>query len=232
MNDVHTGPAEVKERLGIEPGADARLPGAHRRRDRQRRQGAGHRPEDGRRSCIAPVRRRGALLARLDEVKKPKIREALEPHRESAACGRKQLVTFKHGPAAGRRRIDDLARRPIARRARRGSSSPSWSSSSCCRRCRPQRRRRRCRSTPRRRWSTPRRRCGRSPTPSRAAGRLALIPALRGPALRRAAGGPGAGAAGRADVLRAAGPPGARRGQLGPRRLPRGCSGRCSRTRR
>ena len=76
------GPREVKERLGIEPGqmrdylalvGDAidnvpKVPGIGPKTAAE---------------LIQQFGERGGLLARLDEVKKPKIREALEQHRES-----------------------------------------------------------------------------------------------------------------------------------------------------
>ncbi len=116
MKDVHTLPADVKARLGIEPGqmrdylaliGDAvdnvpKVPGI------------------GPKTATELIQQFGdveTLLERLEEVKKPKIRENIASHRESLLRA-KQLVTFKTDLplAVG---MADLARRPLdAQRSR------------------------------------------------------------------------------------------------------------------
>ncbi|ATB47440.1 DNA polymerase I [Corallococcus macrosporus] len=116
MKDVHTEPADVKARLGIEPGqmrdylaliGDAvdnvpKVPGI------------------GPKTATELIQQFGdveTLLSRLDEVKKPKIRENIASHRESLLRA-KQLVTFKTDLALDVR-MADLARRPLdAQRSR------------------------------------------------------------------------------------------------------------------
>ncbi len=110
MNDRHTGPAEVKERLGIEPAQMrdylslvgdaidnvAKVPGI------------------GPKTAADLITQFGsveAMLEKLDEVKKPKIREAIASHRESLLRA-KQLVTFKTDLPL-EVKIEELARRPI-----------------------------------------------------------------------------------------------------------------------
>ncbi|MFL5355874.1 DNA polymerase I [Archangium sp.] len=108
QNERHTTPAEVKERLGIEPKqmrdylaliGDAvdnvpKVPGI------------------GPKSAVELLHQFGgvdALLGRLDEVKKPKMREALAAHRESLLRAR-DLVTFRTDLELGVS-IQELARR-------------------------------------------------------------------------------------------------------------------------
>ncbi|NVJ06489.1 DNA polymerase I [Myxococcus sp. AM001] len=116
MKDVHTLPADVKARLGIEPGqmrdylaliGDAvdnvpKVPGI------------------GPKTATELIQQFGdveTLLSRLDEVKKPKIRENIASHRESLLRA-KVLVTFKTDLALDVR-MADLARRPVdAQRSR------------------------------------------------------------------------------------------------------------------
>lgn len=93
MQDKHTAPEDVRQRLGIEPSqmrdylaliGDAidnvpKVPGI------------------GPKTAVELIREFGDvenLLARLDEVKKPKIREALRANQETLRMA-KQLVTFK-----------------------------------------------------------------------------------------------------------------------------------------
>ncbi|HEY3585846.1 MAG TPA: 5'-3' exonuclease H3TH domain-containing protein, partial [Myxococcaceae bacterium] len=93
MLDRHTGPREVKERLGIEPG---------QMRDYLALVGdpidnVPKVPGIGPKTAAELIQQFGsveAMLGRLDEVKKPKIREALEGHRESVMRA-KTLVTFR-----------------------------------------------------------------------------------------------------------------------------------------
>jgi len=93
MLDRHTGPREVKERLGIEPG---------QMRDYLALVGdpidnVPKVPGIGPKTAAELIQQFGsveAMLARLDEVKKPKIRESLEQHRESMLRA-KTLVTFR-----------------------------------------------------------------------------------------------------------------------------------------
>jgi len=93
MLDRHTGPREVKERLGIEPG---------QMRDYLALVGdpidnVPKVPGIGPKTAAELIEQFGdveTLLARLDEVKKPKIREAIEQHREGVLRA-KQLVTFR-----------------------------------------------------------------------------------------------------------------------------------------
>lgn len=108
QNERYTTPAEVKERLGIEPAqmrdylsliGDAvdnvpKVPGI------------------GPKSAVELLHQFGgvdALLERLDEVKKPKMREALAAHRESLLRAR-DLVTFRTDLELGVS-IPELARR-------------------------------------------------------------------------------------------------------------------------
>ncbi|MFP2963864.1 DNA polymerase I [Myxococcus sp. 1LA] len=110
MKDVHTLPADVKARLGIEPGqmrdylaliGDAvdnvpKVPGI------------------GPKTATELIQQFGdveTLLSRLDEVKKPKIRENIASHRDSLLRA-KQLVTFKTDLALDVT-MADLARRPL-----------------------------------------------------------------------------------------------------------------------
>ncbi len=93
MLDRHTGPREVRERLGIEPG---------QMRDYLALVGdpidnVPKVPGIGPKTAAELIQQFGdveTLLARLDEVKKPKIREAIEQSRESVLRA-KQLVTFR-----------------------------------------------------------------------------------------------------------------------------------------
>ncbi|MBN1210429.1 MAG: DNA polymerase I [Myxococcaceae bacterium] len=93
MKDVHTGPAEVKERLGIEP---------RQMRDYLALVGDAvdnipKVPGIGPKTATELLQQFGdvdTLLSRLDEVKKPKIREALAAHREGLLKARR-LVEFK-----------------------------------------------------------------------------------------------------------------------------------------
>ena len=110
MKDVHTGPAEVKERLGIEPrqmrdylaligDAVDNIPKV---------------PGIGPKTATELLQQFGdvnTMLARLDEVKKPKIREALSTHREGLLKAR-QLVEFKTDLDL-KVPISELARRPL-----------------------------------------------------------------------------------------------------------------------
>ncbi|AKQ66989.1 DNA polymerase I [Myxococcus hansupus] len=116
MKDVHTLPADVKARLGIEPGqmrdylaliGDAvdnvpKVPGI------------------GPKTATELIQQFGnveTLLERLEEVKKPKIRENIASHRESLLRA-KQLVTFKTDLPLDVG-MADLARRPLdAQRSR------------------------------------------------------------------------------------------------------------------
>ena len=205
------GPREVKERLGIEPG---------QMRDYLALVGdaidnvpkvPGHRPQDRRRAASQQFGDVEALLARLDEVKKPKIREALAPHRES----------LLQGPAAGdasrptcrwRRTPRQLAAAPIdEERApsalhRAGVLPAAEEMPPPPGRCRDPADGRQTHGHRR-----PRGGCWRlAEAVARRRARLAGA-GLRGAALRRAAGGPGAGAARMTRRLRAAAPPGARR---------------------
>src|SRR5215217_1707273 len=93
MKDVHTRPEDVKERLGIEP---------RQMRDYLALIGdavdnVAKVPGIGPKTATELIQQFGdvdTLLARLDEVKKPKIRENLASHRESLLLARR-LVTFK-----------------------------------------------------------------------------------------------------------------------------------------
>ncbi len=110
MKDVHTGPAEVKEKLGIEP---------RQMRDYLALVGDAvdnvpKVPGIGPKTATELIQQFGdvdTLLARLDEVKKPKIREALAAHRDTLLMAR-QLVTFKTDLDL-KVTIPELARRPI-----------------------------------------------------------------------------------------------------------------------
>jgi DNA polymerase-1 len=110
MKDVHTGPAEVKEKLGIEP---------RQMRDYLALVGDAvdnvpKVPGIGPKTATELLQQFGdveTLLSRLEEVKKPKIREALGSHRESLLMAR-QLVTFKTDLDL-KVTIPELARRPI-----------------------------------------------------------------------------------------------------------------------
>ncbi|HEX8705232.1 MAG TPA: DNA polymerase I [Myxococcaceae bacterium] len=110
MKDVHTGPEEVKAKLGIEPkqmrdylalvgDASDNVPKV---------------PGIGPKTATELLQQFGnveTLLARLDEVKKPKIRESISSHRESLLKAL-QLVTFKTDLDL-KVTIPELARRPI-----------------------------------------------------------------------------------------------------------------------
>jgi DNA polymerase-1 len=110
MKDAHTGPEEVKAKLGIEP---------RQMRDYLALVGDAidnvpKVPGIGPKTATELLQQFGdveTLLARLDEVKKPKIREALGSHRESLLMAR-QLVTFKTDLDL-KITIPELARRPI-----------------------------------------------------------------------------------------------------------------------
>ena len=110
MKDVHTGPAEVKERLGIEP---------RQMRDYLALMGDAvdnvpKVPGIGPKTASELIQQFGdvdTLLSRLDEVKKPKIREALASHRDSLLMAR-QLVTFKTDLELNIT-LPELARRPF-----------------------------------------------------------------------------------------------------------------------
>jgi len=116
MKDTHTGPDEVKAKLGIEP---------RQMRDYLALIGDAvdnvpKVPGIGPKTATELIQQFGdveTLLSRLDEVKKPKIREAIASHRESLLRA-KQLVTFKTDlplPVT----MTDLARKPVdAPRAR------------------------------------------------------------------------------------------------------------------
>ncbi len=109
MKDRHTRVEDVKERLGIEPrqmrdylalvgDASDNVPKV---------------PGVGEKTATDLIQQFGdvdALLARVDEVKKPKIREALASHRESVLRAR-QLVTFKTDLELGVK-VADLALQP------------------------------------------------------------------------------------------------------------------------
>ena len=127
MQDRHTGPAEVRERLGIEPSQMrdylalvgdaidnvAKIPGI------------------GRKTAAELIHQFGtveALLERLPEVKKPKLRDALGANVELLQRA-KRLVTFKTDLPL-EVRIQDLARRPIQDAAARDLFRSSSSSSS------------------------------------------------------------------------------------------------------
>ncbi|WP_224362031.1 DNA polymerase I [Hyalangium versicolor] len=110
MKDVHTGPAEVKEKLGIEP---------KQMRDYLALVGDAvdnvpKVPGIGPKTATELIQQFGdvdTLLARLAEVKKPKIREALAAHRDTLLMAR-QLVTFKTDLDL-KVTIPELARRSI-----------------------------------------------------------------------------------------------------------------------
>lgn len=110
MKDVHTGPADVKERLGIEP---------RQMRDYLALVGDAvdnvpKVPGIGPKTATELIQQFGdvdTLLARLDEVKKPKIREAIAAHKDSLLMAR-QLVTFKTDLELNTT-IAQLARRPF-----------------------------------------------------------------------------------------------------------------------
>jgi len=110
MKDVHTGPAEVKERLGIEP---------RQMRDYLALMGDAvdnipKVPGIGPKTATELIQQFGdvdTLLARLDEVKKPKIREAIAAHKDSLLMAR-QLVSFKTDLEL-KTTIAELIRRPI-----------------------------------------------------------------------------------------------------------------------
>ena len=93
MLDRHTGPREVKERLGIEPS---------QMRDYLALVGdpidnVPKVPGIGPKTAAELIEQFGSvevLLGRLEEVKKPRIREAIEQHREGVLRA-KQLVTFR-----------------------------------------------------------------------------------------------------------------------------------------
>jgi DNA polymerase-1 len=110
MNDRHTTPAEVKERLGIEP---------RQMRDYLALVGDAvdnvpKVPGVGDKTATDLIQQFGdvdTLLARVAEVKKPKIREAIASHRESVLRAR-QLVTFKTDLPLDVR-VADLTLKPI-----------------------------------------------------------------------------------------------------------------------
>ena len=110
MKDVHTGPAEVKERLGIEP---------KQMRDYLALVGDAvdnvpKVPGIGPKTATELIQQFGdvdTLLARISEVKKPKIREAIAAHKDSLLMAR-QLVTFKTDLELNTT-IAQLARRPL-----------------------------------------------------------------------------------------------------------------------
>ncbi|PTL76314.1 DNA polymerase I [Vitiosangium sp. GDMCC 1.1324] len=110
QNDRYTDPAEVKERLGIEP---------RQMRDYLALIGDAvdnvpKVPGIGPKTAVELLHQFGgvdALLERLSEVKKPKMREALESHRESLLRAR-DLVTFRTDLELGAS-IEDLKRRPM-----------------------------------------------------------------------------------------------------------------------
>ncbi len=220
MKDVHTGPEEVKAKLGIEPKQMRDYLALVGDTVRQRRQGARHRSEDGDGAAPA-VRRRGDAAGpagRGEEAEDP--RGASASHRESLLQG----PAARHlqdgpgaedhhpgaGPPADRHRARQAALHgagvlPAGERAagghrRRGSGEA-----------------RRARGSGRPRDDRHHRGGAEGVGGGRARGGHGLPGAgLRGQALHRAAGGPGARAAGWAQRLRAAAPPGARR----PRRCP------------
>ncbi|MCP3144963.1 DNA polymerase I [Pyxidicoccus xibeiensis] len=116
MKDTHTGPDEVKAKLGIEP---------RQMRDYLALIGDAvdnvpKVPGIGPKTATELIQQFGdveTLLSRLDEVKKPKIREAIGAHRESLTRA-KQLVTFKTDLPLDVK-MADLARREVdAARAR------------------------------------------------------------------------------------------------------------------
>jgi DNA polymerase-1 len=110
MLEKHTAPADVRERLGIEPAqmrvylsliGDAvdnvpKVPGIGPKTAAE---------------LVAQFGDEETLLARLAEVKKPKIRQALEDHRESLLRAKK-LVSFKTDLPLDTS-LESLARRPI-----------------------------------------------------------------------------------------------------------------------
>jgi DNA polymerase-1 len=110
MKDTHTGPDEVKAKLGIEP---------RQMRDYLALIGDAvdnvpKVPGIGPKTATELIQQFGdveTLLSRLDEVKKPKIREAIGSHRESLMRA-KQLVTFKTDLPLDVK-MADLARKPL-----------------------------------------------------------------------------------------------------------------------
>lgn len=116
MTERRTGPAEVRERLGIEPGqmrdylaligdASDNVPKV---------------PGIGEKTAVELLRQFGgvdALLERLGEVKKPKIREALASHRESLLRAR-DLVSFRTSLPLQVRISDLVHREPDEQKAR------------------------------------------------------------------------------------------------------------------
>jgi DNA polymerase-1 len=110
MKDVHTGPDEVKAKLGIEP---------RQMRDYLALIGDAvdnvpKVPGIGPKTATELIQQFGdveTLLSRLDEVKKPKIREAIASHKDSLTRA-KQLVTFKTDLALDVK-MADLARKGV-----------------------------------------------------------------------------------------------------------------------
>src|SRR5215218_2487847 len=110
MNDRRTGPEDVKERLGIEP---------RQMRDYLALIGdaidnVAKVPGIGPKTAVELLTQFGdveTLLTRLDEVKKPKIRQSLESHRDSLQLAKK-LVTFNTELPLDVK-LEDLARRPV-----------------------------------------------------------------------------------------------------------------------
>ncbi len=109
MNDRRTGPEDVKERLGIEP---------RQMRDYLALIGdavdnVAKVPGIGPKTAVELLTQFGdveSLLSRLDEVKKPKTRQALDSHRDSLQLAKK-LVTF-NTELPLEVKLEDLARRP------------------------------------------------------------------------------------------------------------------------
>ncbi len=116
----HTGrgkrydPAEVEKDYGLPPRQDRRLPGAHRRRGRQRAGRAGHRREGG----AEPDRRvrlgRGAARARRRDLAQGATARGSQNHREQALLS-KELVTI-HTDLPVELHPESLAPRPARRR--------------------------------------------------------------------------------------------------------------------
>lgn len=110
MKDTHTGPDEVKAKLGIEP---------RQMRDYLALIGdavdnVAKVPGIGPKTATELIQQFGdveTLLSRLDEVKKPKIRDAIAAHRESLLRA-KQLVSFKTDLPLDVK-MADLARKPV-----------------------------------------------------------------------------------------------------------------------
>src|SRR5215813_1510193 len=110
MQDKHTGPSDVVERLGIQP---------EQMRDYLALIGdpidnVPKVPGIGPKTAVELLQQFGDIetcLARLDEIKKPKVREALEAHAEQLRRA-KSLVSFRTDLPL-EIGIADLARRPI-----------------------------------------------------------------------------------------------------------------------